>query len=154
MFTHVFNHRPHTKLLAPHSYTVYSTVVWIFFLFPYIKFYSIREKYLEKKWCIWIWIHDYVNCLFQILACVFVIEMQKGFCWMIQLFSLVCTVKGYYDRKYHCHLQLGIYGRVKSLIVQRVISGEIACECRNAECTKIECTYVEHDDILWNHTEK
>uniref|UniRef100_A0A8C6L0J5 Piezo type mechanosensitive ion channel component 1 (Er blood group) n=1 Tax=Nothobranchius furzeri TaxID=105023 RepID=A0A8C6L0J5_NOTFU len=32
-----------------------------------------------------------------ILACVFVFEMQKGFCWVIQLFSLVCTVKGYYD---------------------------------------------------------
>ncbi|XP_072772689.1 piezo-type mechanosensitive ion channel component 1 [Nerophis lumbriciformis] len=32
-----------------------------------------------------------------ILACVFVLEMQKSFCWMIQLFSLVCTVKGYYD---------------------------------------------------------
>ncbi len=37
--------------------------------------------------------------VFQILACVFVFEMQKGFCWVIQLFSLVCTVKGYYDRK-------------------------------------------------------
>ncbi|XP_051936934.1 piezo-type mechanosensitive ion channel component 1 isoform X2 [Hippocampus zosterae] len=35
--------------------------------------------------------------ILSILACVFVIEMQKGFCWMIQLFSLVCTVKGYYD---------------------------------------------------------
>ncbi|XP_061602172.1 piezo-type mechanosensitive ion channel component 1 isoform X1 [Cololabis saira] len=32
-----------------------------------------------------------------ILACVFVLEMQKRFCWVIQLFSLVCTVKGYYD---------------------------------------------------------
>ncbi|KAM4600042.1 piezo-type mechanosensitive ion channel component 1 isoform 1-T1 [Fundulus diaphanus] len=32
-----------------------------------------------------------------ILACVFVSEMQAGFCWVIQLFSLVCTVKGYYD---------------------------------------------------------
>ncbi|XP_056148188.1 piezo-type mechanosensitive ion channel component 1 isoform X2 [Lampris incognitus] len=32
-----------------------------------------------------------------ILACVFVVEMQKNFCWVIQLFSLVCTVKGYYD---------------------------------------------------------
>ncbi|TRY96182.1 hypothetical protein DNTS_026761, partial [Danionella cerebrum] len=32
-----------------------------------------------------------------ILACVFVMEMQKNFCWVIQLFSLVCTVKGYYD---------------------------------------------------------
>ncbi|XP_016101354.1 piezo-type mechanosensitive ion channel component 1-like [Sinocyclocheilus grahami] len=35
--------------------------------------------------------------LLSILACVFVLEMQKNFCWVIQLFSLVCTVKGYYD---------------------------------------------------------
>ncbi|XP_017313986.1 piezo-type mechanosensitive ion channel component 1 [Ictalurus punctatus] len=32
-----------------------------------------------------------------ILACVFVAEMQARFCWVINLFSLVCTVKGYYD---------------------------------------------------------
>lgn len=25
--------------------------------------------------------------------------MQSNFCWVIQLFSLVCTVKGYYDRE-------------------------------------------------------
>ncbi|CAK6978962.1 piezo-type mechanosensitive ion channel component 1, partial [Scomber scombrus] len=35
--------------------------------------------------------------MLSILACVFVFEMQKSFCWVIQLFSLVCTVKGYYD---------------------------------------------------------
>uniref|UniRef100_A0A665TYV2 Uncharacterized protein n=1 Tax=Echeneis naucrates TaxID=173247 RepID=A0A665TYV2_ECHNA len=35
--------------------------------------------------------------MLSILACVFVHEMQKSFCWVIQLFSLVCTVKGYYD---------------------------------------------------------
>uniref|UniRef100_A0A671WPM8 Piezo type mechanosensitive ion channel component 1 (Er blood group) n=1 Tax=Sparus aurata TaxID=8175 RepID=A0A671WPM8_SPAAU len=35
--------------------------------------------------------------MLSILACVFVFEMQQGFCWVIQLFSLVCTVKGYYD---------------------------------------------------------
>uniref|UniRef100_A0A3B3CX11 Piezo TM25-28 domain-containing protein n=1 Tax=Oryzias melastigma TaxID=30732 RepID=A0A3B3CX11_ORYME len=35
-----------------------------------------------------------------ILACVFVFEMQNRFCWVIQLFSLVCTVRGYYDREY------------------------------------------------------
>ncbi|KAK7169702.1 hypothetical protein R3I94_000061 [Phoxinus phoxinus] len=35
--------------------------------------------------------------ILSILACVFVLEMQKSFCWVIQLFSLVCTVKGYYD---------------------------------------------------------
>ncbi|XP_069030806.1 piezo-type mechanosensitive ion channel component 1 isoform X1 [Embiotoca jacksoni] len=35
--------------------------------------------------------------LLSILACVFVFQMQNGFCWVIQLFSLVCTVKGYYD---------------------------------------------------------
>lgn len=39
-------------------------------------------------------------CVFQILACVFVFKMQERFCWVIQLFSLVCTVKGYYDREY------------------------------------------------------
>ncbi|KAK2922149.1 piezo-type mechanosensitive ion channel component 1 isoform X2 [Channa argus] len=37
--------------------------------------------------------------MLSILACVFVFEMQEGFCWVIQLFSLVCTVKGYYDPK-------------------------------------------------------
>lgn len=42
-------------------------------------------------------------CCPQILACVFVVEMQKSFCWVIQLFSLVCTVKGYYDREYSTH---------------------------------------------------
>lgn len=26
--------------------------------------------------------------------------MQSNFCWVIQLFSLVCTVKGYYDREW------------------------------------------------------
>lgn len=26
--------------------------------------------------------------------------MQSNFCWVIQLFSLACTVKGYYDREY------------------------------------------------------
>ncbi|XP_023646511.2 piezo-type mechanosensitive ion channel component 1 isoform X1 [Paramormyrops kingsleyae] len=30
-----------------------------------------------------------------ILACVFVEHLQESFCWVIQLFSLVCTVKGY-----------------------------------------------------------
>uniref|UniRef100_A0A8C2E219 Piezo-type mechanosensitive ion channel component 1 n=1 Tax=Cyprinus carpio TaxID=7962 RepID=A0A8C2E219_CYPCA len=36
--------------------------------------------------------------ILSILACVFVLKMQKNFCWIIQLFSLVCTVKGYYDQ--------------------------------------------------------
>ncbi|XP_039546699.1 piezo-type mechanosensitive ion channel component 1 isoform X1 [Pimephales promelas] len=40
--------------------------------------------------------------ILSILACVFVVEMQKNFCWVIQLFSLVCTVKGYYDPKSVC----------------------------------------------------
>ncbi|NXS92187.1 PIEZ1 protein, partial [Jacana jacana] len=34
-----------------------------------------------------------------LLSCVFVQQMQSDFCWVIQLFSLVCTVKGYYDPK-------------------------------------------------------
>ncbi|KAG7473579.1 hypothetical protein MATL_G00097390 [Megalops atlanticus] len=37
--------------------------------------------------------------MLSILACVFVKQMQANFCWVIQLFSLVCTVKGYYDPK-------------------------------------------------------
>ncbi|NXW58073.1 PIEZ1 protein, partial [Eurystomus gularis] len=35
--------------------------------------------------------------MLSLLSCVFVRQMQSNFCWMIQLFSLVCTVKGYYD---------------------------------------------------------
>ncbi|XP_047383730.1 piezo-type mechanosensitive ion channel component 1 isoform X2 [Sciurus carolinensis] len=34
-----------------------------------------------------------------LLSCVFVEQMQSNFCWVVQLFSLVCTVKGYYDPK-------------------------------------------------------
>ncbi|XP_040838170.1 piezo-type mechanosensitive ion channel component 1 [Ochotona curzoniae] len=37
--------------------------------------------------------------LLSLLSCVFVEQMQSSFCWVIQLFSLVCTVKGYYDPK-------------------------------------------------------
>nr|XP_055072382.1 piezo-type mechanosensitive ion channel component 1 isoform X2 [Misgurnus anguillicaudatus] len=40
--------------------------------------------------------------ILSILACVFVVDMQKNFCWVIQLFSLVCTVKGYYDPNSVC----------------------------------------------------
>lgn len=36
----------------------------------------------------------------QLLSCVFVEQMQSNFCWVIQLFSLVCTVKGYYNREW------------------------------------------------------
>ncbi|KAM8946470.1 piezo-type mechanosensitive ion channel component 1 [Pelodytes ibericus] len=35
--------------------------------------------------------------MLSLLSCVFVQQMQTNFCWVIQLFSLVCTVKGYYD---------------------------------------------------------
>ncbi|KAG8437596.1 hypothetical protein GDO86_008344 [Hymenochirus boettgeri] len=35
--------------------------------------------------------------LMSLLSCVFVQQMQSNFCWVIQLFSLVCTVKGYYN---------------------------------------------------------
>ncbi|KAK2085694.1 Piezo-type mechanosensitive ion channel component 1 [Saguinus oedipus] len=38
--------------------------------------------------------------MLSLLACAFVEQMQTGFCWVIQLFSLVCTVKGYYDREW------------------------------------------------------
>ncbi|XP_023560947.1 piezo-type mechanosensitive ion channel component 1 isoform X3 [Octodon degus] len=37
--------------------------------------------------------------MLSLLSCVFVEQMQTNFCWVIQLFSLVCTVKGYYDPK-------------------------------------------------------
>ncbi|KAF6288772.1 piezo type mechanosensitive ion channel component 1 [Rhinolophus ferrumequinum] len=37
--------------------------------------------------------------MLSLLSCVFVEQMQSSFCWVIQLFSLVCTVKGYYDPK-------------------------------------------------------
>uniref|UniRef100_A0A674IXD0 Uncharacterized protein n=1 Tax=Terrapene triunguis TaxID=2587831 RepID=A0A674IXD0_9SAUR len=37
--------------------------------------------------------------MLSLLSCVFVQQMQSNFCWVIQLFSLVCTVKGYYDPK-------------------------------------------------------
>ncbi|XP_041339457.1 translation initiation factor IF-2-like isoform X2 [Pyrgilauda ruficollis] len=36
--------------------------------------------------------------MLSLLSCVFVQQMQSRFCWVIQLFSLVCTVKGYYNR--------------------------------------------------------
>lgn len=35
--------------------------------------------------------------------------MQNNFCWVIQLFSLVCTVKGYYD------CELLVWGRSRGL---------------------------------------
>ncbi|XP_051485656.1 piezo-type mechanosensitive ion channel component 1 isoform X2 [Apus apus] len=35
--------------------------------------------------------------MLSLLSCVFVQQMQDNFCWVIQLFSLVCTVKGYYN---------------------------------------------------------
>uniref|UniRef100_H9GC02 Piezo type mechanosensitive ion channel component 1 (Er blood group) n=1 Tax=Anolis carolinensis TaxID=28377 RepID=H9GC02_ANOCA len=41
-----------------------------------------------------------VKNLLALLSCVFVQQMQNNFCWVIQLFSLACTVKGYYDREY------------------------------------------------------
>ncbi|PKU33348.1 piezo-type mechanosensitive ion channel component 1 [Limosa lapponica baueri] len=37
--------------------------------------------------------------MLSLLSCVFVQQMQSDFCWVIQLFSLVCTVKGYYNPK-------------------------------------------------------
>ncbi|XP_069491982.1 piezo-type mechanosensitive ion channel component 1 isoform X2 [Ambystoma mexicanum] len=37
--------------------------------------------------------------MLSLLSCVFVKQMQSNFCWVIQLFSLVCTVKGYYNPK-------------------------------------------------------
>uniref|UniRef100_A0A674MJI0 Piezo type mechanosensitive ion channel component 1 (Er blood group) n=1 Tax=Takifugu rubripes TaxID=31033 RepID=A0A674MJI0_TAKRU len=50
--------------------------------------------------------------MLSILACVFVSAMQNGFCWVIQLFSLVCTVNGYYDpvNDKNCSLPVGEAG--------------------------------------------
>lgn len=47
--------------------------------------------------------------LLSLFSCVFVEQMQNNFCWVIQLFSLVCTVKGYYnphevDKGHECPL--------------------------------------------------
>ncbi|XP_078066832.1 piezo-type mechanosensitive ion channel component 1 isoform X4 [Mustelus asterias] len=38
-----------------------------------------------------------VSHQWQLLACVFLKQLQSNFCWMIQLFSLHCTIRGYYD---------------------------------------------------------
>uniref|UniRef100_UPI00398E3A9B piezo-type mechanosensitive ion channel component 1 isoform X2 n=1 Tax=Pristiophorus japonicus TaxID=55135 RepID=UPI00398E3A9B len=35
--------------------------------------------------------------MLSLLACVFLQQLQSNFCWMIQLFSLHCTIKGYYS---------------------------------------------------------
>ncbi|XP_078066831.1 piezo-type mechanosensitive ion channel component 1 isoform X3 [Mustelus asterias] len=35
--------------------------------------------------------------MLSLLACVFLKQLQSNFCWMIQLFSLHCTIRGYYD---------------------------------------------------------
>lgn len=37
--------------------------------------------------------------MLSLLSCVFVQQMQERFCGVIQLFSLACTIKGYYDPK-------------------------------------------------------
>ncbi|XP_055504976.1 piezo-type mechanosensitive ion channel component 1 isoform X2 [Leucoraja erinacea] len=35
--------------------------------------------------------------MLSLLACVFLKQLQSNFCWMIQLLSLHCTIKGYYN---------------------------------------------------------
>uniref|UniRef100_A0A4W3J630 Piezo type mechanosensitive ion channel component 1 (Er blood group) n=1 Tax=Callorhinchus milii TaxID=7868 RepID=A0A4W3J630_CALMI len=35
--------------------------------------------------------------MLSLLACVFLKQLQSNFCWLIQLFSLHCTIKGYYN---------------------------------------------------------
>lgn len=49
-----------------------------------------------------------LNCLFslpdcQILACGFIKSLVLNHCWLIQLFSLACTIKGYTKRMYYGH---------------------------------------------------
>ncbi|XP_072374107.1 piezo-type mechanosensitive ion channel component 1 isoform X4 [Scyliorhinus torazame] len=52
--------------------------------------------------------------MLSLLACVFLKQLQSNFCWMIQLFSLHCTIKGYYDenelKDQECILPIGEAG--------------------------------------------
>ncbi|XP_067854151.1 piezo-type mechanosensitive ion channel component 1 isoform X4 [Heptranchias perlo] len=52
--------------------------------------------------------------MLSLLACVFLKQLQTNFCWMIQLFSLHCTIKGYYDendlKDQECVLPVGEAG--------------------------------------------
>ncbi|XP_038662365.1 piezo-type mechanosensitive ion channel component 1 isoform X3 [Scyliorhinus canicula] len=52
--------------------------------------------------------------MLSLLACVFLKQLQSNFCWMIQLFSLHCTIKGYYDenelKHQECILPIGEAG--------------------------------------------
>uniref|UniRef100_A0A4W3IZH5 Piezo type mechanosensitive ion channel component 1 (Er blood group) n=1 Tax=Callorhinchus milii TaxID=7868 RepID=A0A4W3IZH5_CALMI len=50
--------------------------------------------------------------MLSLLACVFLKQLQSNFCWLIQLFSLHCTIKGYYNELQHkdCSLAIGEAG--------------------------------------------
>ncbi|XP_067905335.1 piezo-type mechanosensitive ion channel component 1 isoform X3 [Heterodontus francisci] len=52
--------------------------------------------------------------MLSLVACVFLKQLQSNFCWMIQLFSLHCTIKGYYDendlKDQECILPVGEAG--------------------------------------------
>lgn len=88
----------------------------------------------------------------QILACVFVVEMQKNFCWVIQLFSLVCTVKGYYDRKYQSQKSPNIKILSYFLMSSRCVTCVYAFVffTANSVCNK-ECSLpVEEAGIIWD----
>uniref|UniRef100_A0A4W3IWL9 Piezo type mechanosensitive ion channel component 1 (Er blood group) n=1 Tax=Callorhinchus milii TaxID=7868 RepID=A0A4W3IWL9_CALMI len=47
--------------------------------------------------------------MLSLLACVFLKQLQSNFCWLIQLFSLHCTIKGYYNGE-DCSLAIGEAG--------------------------------------------
>uniref|UniRef100_A0A4W3JA87 Piezo type mechanosensitive ion channel component 1 (Er blood group) n=1 Tax=Callorhinchus milii TaxID=7868 RepID=A0A4W3JA87_CALMI len=52
--------------------------------------------------------------MLSLLACVFLKQLQSNFCWLIQLFSLHCTIKGYYNEQElqhkDCSLAIGEAG--------------------------------------------
>ncbi|XP_029781951.1 piezo-type mechanosensitive ion channel component 1 [Suricata suricatta] len=64
---------------------------------------SLLQKHVQARLVLWDCLILYnvtviiSKNMLSLLSCVFVEQMQSNFCWVIQLFSLVCTVKGYYD---------------------------------------------------------
>ncbi|KAH0619690.1 hypothetical protein JD844_000601 [Phrynosoma platyrhinos] len=60
---------------------------------------AMLRKPLRSRLVLWDCLIIYNVTVIILLSCVFVQQMQNNFCWVIQLFSLACTVKGYYDPK-------------------------------------------------------
>lgn len=76
--------------------------------------------------------------------------MQTGFCWVIQLFSLVCTVKGYYDREWRGWRLGRVWGSPCSWALSLTLAG--ACLAakemmgRDQDCL----LPVEEAGIIWD----